>query len=109
MSDPKFTTAPWKLVRREVMEDGSVYPTHIVSGPEEFQVCTLESSVIAKAAIDNPGERWGISDANARLICAAPELLEACQMLLVCMNLANWEGDPAAEKARLAIAKATGA
>lgn len=35
-------------------------------------------------------------------------LVEACNRLLVCMKLANWEGDDAAIYARTAIAKATG-
>ena len=46
--------------------------------------------------------------ANARLIAAAPELLESLCELLNCMRLANWEGDHLAEKARAAIAKARG-
>lgn len=46
--------------------------------------------------------------ANADLIAAAPELLEACQLMLTCMGLAGWENDLAAIKARTAIAKAAG-
>lgn len=47
-------------------------------------------------------------EANARLIAAAPKLLKACEMLVECMRLANWESDPAAKKGRAAIKKATG-
>jgi len=47
------------------------------------------------------------SKANACLIAAAPDLLEACKRLLVCMSLANWENDDAAICARAAIARAT--
>jgi hypothetical protein len=48
------------------------------------------------------------AEANARLIAAAPELLEALKAMLT-----NWEeapayGSDAAAKARAAIAKATG-
>lgn len=46
--------------------------------------------------------------ANARLIAAAPELLESIEQLLVCMRLAGWEDDPASIKARAATAKAKG-
>ena len=46
--------------------------------------------------------------ANARLIAAAPDLLESVSELLHCMALANWEADPIAEKARAAMAKALG-
>lgn len=48
------------------------------------------------------------SEANARLIAAAPDLLESVKALLGCMSLAGWDGDPIAVKARAAIAKATG-
>lgn len=47
-------------------------------------------------------------EANARLIAAAPELLEALELCLHAVCLAGWEGDLCAEKARAAIAKATG-
>ena len=47
-------------------------------------------------------------EANARLIAAAPELLESVKALLGCMSLAGWDGDPIAVKALAAIAKATG-
>jgi len=46
--------------------------------------------------------------ANARLIAAAPDLLEAVQGLLICMRLAGWEDDAMAVQARKAIAKALG-
>ena len=46
--------------------------------------------------------------ANDRLVATAPELLEACQRLMICMKLANWEGDDAALFANAAIQKATG-
>lgn len=49
----------------------------------------------------------GFSREEAHLMAAAPELLEACKRLLVCMNLAKWEGDDAAIYARATIAKAT--
>lgn len=46
-------------------------------------------------------------EATATLMACAPVLMEACQRLLVCMQLAGWEGDDAAEFARNAIDKAT--
>ena len=54
-------------------------------------------------------ERTADRDGKARLIAAAPDLLEACEGLLHCMELAGWEGDFNADRARAAIAKATGA
>lgn len=51
---------------------------------------------------------WSESNANARLIAAAPDLLEALELCLHAVKLAGWEGDYSAQKARAAIAKATG-
>ncbi len=54
------------------------------------------------------GERNRKAENAARLIAAAPELLESVKALLGCMSLAGWDGDPIAVKALAAIAKATG-
>lgn len=109
MSEIKHTPGPWKLVPREVLEDDSVYSTHIVGGPREIQVCLLESFDAAKRAHEHPEKRSGIFDANARLIAAAPELLEAAQWAA---NYIDTIVDPNALKVlaslREAIAKATG-
>jgi len=116
MSEIKHTPGPWKLVAREVLEDGSVYPTHLVRGPEDYQVSAIESHAAAELAIKHPEQGWGIREADARLIAAAPELLEA---LLWCksqgwiqytkripnQNAAFCDG---VDKALAAIAKAIG-
>ena len=68
-----------------------------------------------KTAICNHnGTGWDLvgtakTEDSARLMAAAPDLLEACKRLLVCMAIANWEGDDTAVAARAAIAKAIGA
>jgi hypothetical protein len=61
-------------------------------------------------ALDVTGSSQSYAEdcANARLIAAAPELLEACKRLLGCMNAAGWEGAPDSDYARAAIAKAEG-
>lgn len=76
----KWTPGPWKIVQREVMEDGSVYPEHIVGGERELQVCIMESMFIAEKIAKEADSFWRNSpshDANARLIAAAPRMAEA--------------------------------
>ena len=58
-------------------------------------------------------ECWRRSDeqtelANARLIAAAPDLLDALDYMLNVCHAIDAQGDEAHEKARAAIAKATG-
>lgn len=55
-----------------------------------------------------PIEEQGEARKLANVIVAAPELLEALEECLVCMDLANWHDDQSAMKARAAIAKAKG-
>lgn len=68
---------------REVLEDGSVYPKHIVGGVAEFQVCLLEGPEVARIRHENPG--WcstATGDANAHLLAASPDLLAVAQEVL---------------------------
>lgn len=131
MSEKKYIEGPWRFVEREVMEDGSVYPQHIVGGPQELQICLLEGPVVAEAAVKN---NWPAGKPrSADLLLAAPDLLEALQAVLreaVILSAdyleafrdlpddaviqgwdkARWKAALVAEeKARVAIAKATGA
>lgn len=73
--------APWKIVEREVLEDGSVYPSHIVGGPFEAEVCFLEGSATAELAIKDPDSVWGRPNANAALLLAALDMAEVLEML----------------------------
>lgn len=110
----KHTPGPWKIIEREVLEDGSVYPIHITGGVTELEVCLLESPVVAHAyTFDESWKVMGRSvmqKANARLIAAAPELLEALQSIVNFWD----EQVPTVHvnemhiAARAAIAKATG-
>ena len=86
----KHTPGPWTLDDRGykyiVHKPGDGYITR--------DICRMDSSTMAAFA----------QEANARLIAAAPDLLEALKMLL-----GSTSYDPnAACKARAAIAKATG-
>jgi hypothetical protein len=107
MSNARHTPGPWTLVAREVLEDGSVYPTHITGGPREVQVCVLETTLLAQLAHEDAEQRSerrrGVYEEDARLIAAAPDLLEALIAVVSVADRATDEFD----KARAAIAKAT--
>ena len=88
----KHTPGPWHLAE---VENGSI--KHMVPvGPDGYSLCTV---------VHDGDTPFGAiyMDADARLIAAAPELLEALQMLLEFPNTG-----PATSAARAAIAKATG-
>ena len=86
----KYTPGPWRI--------GTPPPNG------EQTVGTLNGLMVAVATI---GAEMEETKANARLIAAAPELLEALQSVLD--NCLDSEGLCAAHaKARAAIAKATG-
>lgn len=110
----EHTPGPWRIVDREVMEDGSVYPCHILGGSADFQVCTLESPQIAKLGVEQPHRFPGLNGVlgpNARLIAAAPELLVQAEKHLAWLSkLTDWAGadDPDLDGLRGAIAKARG-
>jgi hypothetical protein len=92
------TPGPWRV---EGILTHRVKPGHIIShglneyrdGPEGYVCDTL-----------------GTTYADALLIAAAPELLEACQTLATLLDTDDWftTGRLAVEQARAAIAKATG-
>ena len=116
-STSKHTPLPWKIVEREIMEDGSVYPKHIVGGITEMQIALIESPAAAELFVNDPDWKHlrdsEMSCANARLIAAAPELLEALKECLRCGDgYANCEESylppSVRDKARAAITKATG-
>ncbi|MBR8157101.1 hypothetical protein KDX20_21955 [Burkholderia cenocepacia] len=80
MNKIKHTPGPWRIVEREVLEDGSVYPRHIVGGEEDHQVCLLESTVTAELAIRHPNECWG-KNQNGKLLIAAPDMAEILEFI----------------------------
>lgn len=59
------TPTPWKIIGREVMEDGSVYPEHIIGGFHEFQICLMESISTAALSAENP-DKYPALDAACR-------------------------------------------
>jgi len=68
------TPAPWKEYRREVLEDGGVYGSHILGGIADFEVCVLESHKMASLIVNSPEkfqEAKRFSDSNGAFISAA--------------------------------------
>jgi hypothetical protein len=90
MSESKHTPGPWRY------QEGTDAYTHIVhTGVNRF-LCQLAQ------------DTSGVAEANARLIAAAPDLLEALQLVCATLGQSNdWRDDSQmARKARAAIAKA---
>lgn len=96
----KHTPGPWMIGYGEAVGIGEIYGVGIDTEPDWTPVCMLSLS-------EKVNE---VDEANARLIAAAPDLLETLIGLLdavqssVCKN-----SGPAQDAARVAIAKATGA
>jgi len=96
MTDTRNTPAPWSLF---VLDDGA------------FTICTndgVDRVICSRNAIDYNKNAARESIANARLIAAAPELLDVCEAFI------GWIGDGVAgemladirARARAAIEKA---
>jgi hypothetical protein len=98
MSEAKHTPGPWQVAGTRHSGDLKIGPNtrlHMV-GPDGDAVSAVFFDM-----------KTGIGLADARLIAAAPDLLEACRLLIG----ADGEGMLFSErvnKARLAIAKAEG-
>jgi len=103
----EHTPGPWTYSRSEQYGDWRFYVAQADGArytPHYSDVATL----IAETVSD---ERRSIQEANARLIAAAPDLLEALSRLIEIedgpgMAVIGWEG--AMERAYAAIAKARG-
>lgn len=88
----KHTPGPWKVAKpRKSYRDGNMM--YGIVGPE----CVSDY------------EDWGFTEANARLIAAAPELLEALRNLVEAATHHQADARAALAKARAAIAKAEAA
>lgn len=96
----KHTPGPWS-----VLYSSNVYPS-IHAGPTSAPVASLYAHTQSR------GERdvFENADANARLIAAAPVLLEALRETLSCIDQHTDDVviEPIIRLARAAIAKATG-
>jgi hypothetical protein len=106
------TPGPWKLLTEPSTHDGHDIVRFYVSGKE------AQTSIDSNEELQITAGYGGLSDgfasiekadANARLIAAAPDLLEACRSAIL---LAAWAGKSALDVYQMldsAIKKATGA
>lgn len=96
----KYTPGPWSVVKHVHDADGAAY----------------ESFSIIEAGHEKNWESWTLAglchttqdEANARLIAAAPELLEVLENCLGNINPERGFADELEEEIRAAIAKARG-
>jgi hypothetical protein len=96
MSESKHTPGPWK-------HHQAAHPRR--DGLMGFAIMSEEATVA-----DMFPETYlvHVSESNARLISAAPDLLEACREANAALQHFGIMGDPALFKVQAAIAKATG-
>jgi len=94
MSESKYTPGPWTAEAKDL--GGEVPSWRVYNMPEGQQVASVH--------------RWnGEGDeANAHLIAAAPDLLEACKEALVRLECHNHPDGRRLDNLRAAIAKAEG-
>ena len=92
MSDARHTPGPWTVTR--VSKSTILKDIYVSASPER----------IARVVVPATASSISEYEANARLIAAAPDLLEALQNLLT-FPLGTFQ----VEAARAAITKATGA
>lgn len=102
MSANSFTPGPWKVFEHSWSE------TSIVADGFDHGICLLDINHATEESQDQDAE---VMSANARLISAAPDLLEALRMMLDAHAIPSTgcKERPAYEAAQAAIAKATGA
>lgn len=95
MSRITHTPAPWTIFNK-VRPALHIQHVPILEGGSPRSICEMDFYAICL----RPSE----SEANARLIAASPELLEACRKASTCMSIP----DSVMEIIRAAIAKAEG-
>lgn len=106
MTERKHTPGPWKFAKGKTNVDGDT-GNHIGSVVTVEKVGDYPWYICAVDDYCGPGEA---SQANAHLIAAAPELLEACVALLARCEVLDEADCPTRELAMAvrAIAKAKG-
>ena len=109
----KHTPAPWAIYFCEPGDrNGVIYSESLPEGSPN--ICEMSADVCIKSEDRRRGDKWIYSEqraADARLIAAAPDLLEALEDLL--SYLEGYDADypeslPKFDRARAAITKAQG-
>lgn len=91
----KHTAAPWESTASTPEDGFECFFIHAGEGYSQRQIAT----------VNGPQDEKG--EANARLIAAAPELLEALKDVLDRVSIDDWN-EKVYYQAQVAIAKATG-
>jgi hypothetical protein len=104
--ETKHTPGPWTVGQKG---DYGTYNANVIYAGSEG-ICAVGQIPLHTKLEQISGEpRWQTGLANARLIAAAPDLLEACKHLVAAIERGNVEmAEVAAESASAAIAKAEG-
>lgn len=105
-ANSKHTPGPWKATRR--------YPNAFQVFADNVHICEIDHWGVRQTDLTSDLKPEGEPEANARLIAAAPELLEGCKAMLPLVD-GLWrqlgeseECARAVESARAAITKAMG-
>lgn len=103
MTASKHTPGPWHMDPEEITSGFRIVPK---IGDRGLAVAIQRD---AAPAIPGSGIDRATAEANARLIAAAPELLEALEEMVKAGEFEDWDGRcDCIAVARAAIAKATG-
>lgn len=103
----KHTPGPWFVEAGSEWQTTNAFgSTHSITVVDQYGDVGLSDESVAKVFATNAE----VASANARLIAAAPELLEALQVMLGTAgeDMTPAQRLPIMEKARAAIRKATG-
>jgi len=106
----EHTPGPWKLydINGSTLHVGTV-SANPKAGWEYESICNMFEDTSDNYDTNNNFELFANTQANARLIAAAPDMLEALQQgLLVIVNECKTKDTIAELNMRAAIAKATG-
>ena len=100
-----YTPGPWEAKRTDPQE----WAINAPNGDPALKHGTWHGLAVAYGCDESPSVGREVAEANARLIAAAPELLEALTEIVAAADGDGWKQlDATFAAARAAIAKATG-